>query len=169
MADWWTDLYDGKHADTGSTVTVVRADEFDDNELLDDEDAFEEFDDGELLDDEESGDKPRRVRPLKDYVVGAHTDFARRRRNLLYSGSAAALGWGLGLEGRCHDLIAECGTSTGSPLAAVILGGGLVAVAIALIDRRTRHWYLPLAWACRIPAASAVVALALYSPAVVTL
>lgn len=164
---------------TGQTVNldkaapaVDEADEADDefgDELADGDeltdDQYDEFDDdGELVEDDETGDLPPRgrVRRVREYVVEHHGDQQRRLRNVVYSGSAAGAGWLLGYESRLHALLDECGRLTGNPYAAVVIGAVAVAAAIAIVDRRTRGWYWPLAWACRIPAATAVLALALY-------
>lgn len=86
-----------------------------------------------------------------------------RTRALLYTGAAAAAGYSLGLPQLFETWINACGndTSTGG---AVALGAGLVLASGVLIDRRTRAWWGPLPWLCRIPLASAILALLLYAP-----
>lgn len=191
--DWWAQLYDAAHGDTleqrpaarvlpapagdrlpppGQTVDLDKH-PLDDDQDDDAADAFEEFDDSDELaeDDETDNEVPReriaaRLHPtrVREYLRDEHGDQQRRLRNLAYSGSAAGLGWGLGLVDRLHALLDECARQTGDPYAALVLGAGVIAAAVLLVDRRTRGWYRPLAWACRIPLASAVLALALYTP-----
>lgn len=93
----------------------------------------------------------------------AYLELPARTRALLYTGSAAAAGYALGLVPLIHSWIAACGRDT-SPTAALILGGGIVLTCGVAIDRRTRGWWGPLPWLCRIPLASALLALALYAP-----
>ena len=88
----------------------------------------------------------------------------RRTRWLLTNGAAATAGWYLGLAPLFHGWVADCGRQSGTT-AALCLGGGLI-LGTALLDGRTRGWWPPLAWACRIPLASAVLAIALYAPGV---
>jgi hypothetical protein len=193
--DWWADLYDARYGDTTATVTPpavaghrlpppgsvvdLDADVPDAGEELDAEDAedaYEEFDDDGELDDDETDDEidaeprigaarfhPRRVR---EHVAEHHGEQRQRLRHLAYNGSAAVVSWGLGWEESVHAVLVDCGRETGDPYAAIVLGVAAVGAAVVLIDRRTRGWWGPLAWICRIPAASAVLALALYTPAV---
>jgi hypothetical protein len=149
--DWWNALYDERHGDTASSA------------------AYEEFDDDELCEDDESDDTESRERAprqsLREYVAD-HGDQQRRFWRLVYNGSAAGAGWGLGWVGDMERMLHNCAAETGDAGAALILGVAVMGVVIAVIDRRTRHWYSALAWACRIPLASAVVALALFTPAI---
>lgn len=92
-----------------------------------------------------------------------------RTRNLAYNATAGALGWGCGLGPFMHHAITECGTAT-HPGAGIALGVGIAAVA-AVPDwylRGARNNHHPLgtavAWCARVPLASAVLALALYTP-----
>ncbi|MGV4930293.1 hypothetical protein [Streptomyces sp. HJ7] len=87
-----------------------------------------------------------------------------RARRLVYNGSAAALGWYLHLGPPISALIKTCGREAGIG-AALVLGLGICGAAAWLVDRRTRHWWPPLAWVCRAPLATAVLALCLYAPA----
>ncbi|MFI2078548.1 hypothetical protein [Streptomyces triculaminicus] len=82
----------------------------------------------------------------------------------LYNLGAAGSGYAFGLVPALHDAISSCGEQT-SIGGALFLGGGICLITAHFWDRRTRHWYRPLAWAARIPLASAITALALYTPA----
>jgi hypothetical protein len=135
-------------------------------------DAYEEFDDDELAEDDESDDEPSRgrtarlhPRQVKAYILEHHGEQQLRFKKLLYNASAAGAGWGLSWEGRLHEVLVSCGRETSDPYAAMILGAAVVGATAILIDRRTRGWWWPLAWVCRIPLAAAVLALALYTPA----
>ncbi|MFD5552039.1 hypothetical protein ACFWJQ_35560 [Streptomyces goshikiensis] len=85
-------------------------------------------------------------------------------KRLLYNVGAAGAGWAFGLVPTIGGWIAACGRDY-SISAALVLGGGICLGVAAFWDRRTRHWYRPLAWVARIPLAAAVTALALYAPA----
>ena len=146
---------------------VEESDDADDAEEFDD-DPDEESDD-DSGDSGDSGDASRQRaprRPLREYLTD-HGDQERRFRRLVYNSTAAGAGWCLGLVGEADGLLHECGASTGDSVAALILGAGFVAAALMLVDRRTRGWYAPLAWVCRIPLASAALALALFTPHIV--
>ncbi|MGA5637102.1 hypothetical protein [Streptomyces lydicamycinicus] len=91
-------------------------------------------------------------------------DLNPRARRLLYNGSAAGLGWYLHFGPPIKHLLEECGREAGIG-ASLIVGVGICGAAAFLIDRRTRHWWPPLAWVCRAPLAAAVLALLLYAPA----
>ncbi|MGW5352190.1 hypothetical protein ACWERV_16975 [Streptomyces sp. NPDC004031] len=110
---------------------------------------------------------PRPAAPAVRRAHAAYAGLPARVRVLLYTGSAAGAGWALGAEPLFGGWIAACGhdTSTGGALA---LGTGLITATAVLVDRRTRGWWPPLAWACRIPLASALLALALYAPGATT-
>lgn len=102
------------------------------------------------------------------HIPAPHIDKTRvalspKTRAALYNISAAGAGWGLGLEPWLSHLINECGTTQGIA-AALVLGAGLCLVIAHFWDRRTRHWWVGLAWAARIPLATALTALALYAP-----
>ncbi|RYJ26455.1 hypothetical protein CU044_3748 [Streptomyces sp. L-9-10] len=86
-----------------------------------------------------------------------------KTRALLYNAAAAGTGWGLGLLDLFSRAITACGTDT-SIGGALALGIGSCLVIAHVWDRRTRHWWIGLAWAARIPLATAITALALYTP-----
>lgn len=101
--------------------------------------------------------------PAVEHLRHAYGQLPSRARTLLYTGSAAAGGWAFGLPQRFESWITQCGHDT-STSGALVLGAGMVLAAGVLVDRRTRHWWGPLPWLCRIPLASALLALALYAP-----
>lgn len=124
----------------------------------------------------EVDDAPRAqwLRPAPDYYPHPHApalpvDRARialspKTRSGLYNAAAAGTGWSLGLLDLLRSWIAECGSEF-SVGGALVLGiGGSLALA-HYWDRRTRHWWVGLAWAARIPLATTVLAVALYAPA----
>lgn len=98
-------------------------------------------------------------------AAAAYMDLPPRTRWLLVASAQAGAGWFLGLEPAMTGWIATCRHDTGSATTALILGAGMVATG-AYAAHRTRLWWPPLAWACRIPLASALLALALYAPGV---
>lgn len=85
-------------------------------------------------------------------------------KRFLFNVGAGAAGYAFGLTPTLGGWIADCGRDY-SISGALVLGGGICLGIAAFWDRRTRHWYWPLAWIARIPLASAVTALALYAPA----
>ncbi|MFB7467103.1 hypothetical protein ACFCZ1_27010 [Streptomyces sp. NPDC056224] len=85
-------------------------------------------------------------------------------KRFLFNVGAGVAGWAFGLTPTLGGWIADCGRDY-SISAALVLGGGICFGIAAFWDRRTRHWYWPLAWIARIPLVSAVAALALYAPA----
>ncbi|WP_327419709.1 hypothetical protein [Streptomyces sp. NBC_01233] len=85
-------------------------------------------------------------------------------KRFLFNVGAGVAGWAFGLTPTFGGWIGDCGRDY-SISAALVLGGGICFGIAAFWDRRTRHWYWPLAWIARIPLASAVTALALYAPA----
>jgi hypothetical protein len=87
-----------------------------------------------------------------------------KTRTALYNASAAGAGWGLGLYQQCAHALADCGQQY-SISGALTLGAGTCLIVAHFWDRRTRHWWPGLAWAARIPLATAFLALALYAPA----
>lgn len=85
-----------------------------------------------------------------------------RGRWLVSTSAGAGIGWGFGLEQAMSGWIAGCAHDQGQT-AGLLLGVGLVALG-SLAAYRTRGWWPPLAWCCRIPLATAILALALYAP-----
>jgi hypothetical protein len=85
-------------------------------------------------------------------------------RRLLYNATAAGAGWMLGLYHQFAAALADCGTNY-SISGALVLGIGGSALIAHVWDRRTRHWWPGIAWAARIPLATALLALALWAPA----
>lgn len=130
----------------------------------DPDDADPQWEDAEPG-DESTPQAVRRARrsPAREWRAGwSQTD--RRTRWLLINGAAAGAGWLLELAPLFRGWITDCGHQSGAT-AALCLGAGLVFGA-ALLDGRARGWWPPLAWACRIPLASAVLAVCLYAPGV---
>lgn len=107
----------------------------------------------------------RPLEPVLRQARQAVEQFPGRVRVLMYTGSAAGAGWAFGLPQHFQAWITACGHDT-SPGGALAFGTGLVLACGVLVDRRTRHWWGPLPWLCRIPLASALLALALYAPGV---
>jgi hypothetical protein len=134
----------------------------DDDQDEDDEDGWDDVPD-------EPAKPPatgrRGHRPAAQRLHADYLDLPRRTRWVLYSGASAATGYAIGLVPLMEGWIVDCGHDT-SPKAAVLLGLGIATAAGILIDHRTRHWWGPLPWLCRIPLASALLALALYAPGV---
>lgn len=97
-------------------------------------------------------------------IQQAYRAFPGRARWLVYNGGAAGAGWELRLVQPVHGFLVGCGQQTGDQVAAVILGAGICGLIAWRWDTRTRHWWGPLPWLCRIPLASAVLALGLYAP-----
>lgn len=104
---------------------------------------------------------PAAVTRIPDQAAAA---IGPKTRRLLYNGSAAGAGWGLGLYQQCAHALADCGQQY-SISGALTLGIGTCLLIAHLWDRRTRHWWPGIAWAARIPLATTVLALALWAPA----
>ncbi len=104
--------------------------------------------------------RPPRWQP-QHWADGMGPRRAARWRWTLYNGSAALLGNGVGLQALYGGAITLCGQQT-NPVAALVLAVGMCAVTWHFLDRRTRGWWPPLAWALRAPLASACLAIALY-------
>jgi hypothetical protein len=167
--DWWERLYDDAHDDHAGPVPKRRGRipslRKPPAATVEPPAAVEEWVETTDPDDPARGPRTRYVPIPSTRIHTLYTGLEPRARWAIYTGTAAAAGWGLGLEQLLQGLIAECGHDTGQTLPAVLVGLGLIT-ACALIDRRTRYWWPPLAWVCRIPLASALLALALYAPGV---
>jgi hypothetical protein len=164
---WWERLYDDAHTDHGGPVPKRRARVPSMRKPAAVEPDGEPV---EWVEEDDPADPARTPRtryvPIpSDRIHTAYAGLEPRARWILHTGTAAATGWGIGLEQALRGLIAECGHDTGQVLPGVLLGLTLVTAG-ALLARRTRHWWPPLAWACRIPLASALLAVALYAPGV---
>lgn len=112
---------------------------------------------------------PKIRNPLSPAAKGADGEPPKQAlsagtRRLLANAGAAGAGYVLGLTPMFGTWIEECGRTT-SIGGALFLGGSMCLAIGHFWDRRTRHWYPGLAWAARIPLASAITALALYAPA----
>ncbi|WP_435246365.1 hypothetical protein [Streptomyces sp. NRRL F-5630] len=117
--------------------------------------------------------RPEWLRPAPDYWTPPARPNKQRHprralsagtRRALYNASAAGAGWLTGLAPRMCTAIDDCGRTT-SIGGALVLGIATCLLLAHFLDRRTRHWWPPLAWIARIPLASAILALALYAPA----
>lgn len=167
LGDWRksepTDLR-GNRPDTPPEPAETKPD-VDDEQLHDDQDEGE----WEDVDEPQPVGRPAPARARRPTAAArAQHEYAQlpgRTRWLLYTGTAAAAGYWVQLAPLMEGWIADCGAST-SPGGGIGLGVGLVLVAGALIDHPTRGWWGPLPWLCRIPLASAVLALLLYAPGV---
>ncbi|CAK7285076.1 hypothetical protein [Streptomyces misionensis] len=106
---------------------------------------------------------PRPHAPAFITQAPARVPLSPRTRAALYNASAAGTGWALGLYDPLANALADCGHQSIS--GALTLGVGACLLVAHFWDRRTRHWWPGLAWAARIPLATAVLALALWAPA----
>jgi hypothetical protein len=140
--DWWDDLYDDKDAEEAQGPS------------------------GPARFAPQPGYWPRPHVPaaLSHPRERAAAAISPRTRSFLYNASAAGAGWVLGLYHQLAHAIADCGRQT-SISGALVLGIGMCLLIAHLWDRRTRHWWPGIAWAARIPLATALIALALYAPA----
>lgn len=127
--------------------------------------------------EQEQPDRPAPFAPQPDYWPRPHlpaavtripdqaaTAISPRTRKALYNATAAGAGWGLGLYQQFAGAITDCGQQTSFSGALTLGVGGCLLIA-HVWDRRTRHWQPALlAWAARIPLATALLALALWAP-----
>ncbi|MFF7021966.1 hypothetical protein ACFY97_13225 [Streptomyces klenkii] len=141
----------------------------------DDEPEPDEAEDEQLEQEPEEPDQPREERaPRSSFravldTVAADPKRRRRLQLLAYNGSAAGAGWRLGIGPWIHDSLVFYGQHDTREGAYV--GCGVIAVA-AIAEIRSHHWRGPgnhvvmrlLGWLARIPLATAVLALALYTP-----
>jgi len=143
------------------------------DQIYDDEPEADADEEQPVKDDAPSG--PGRFTPQPDYWPRPHLPDALthlparaaispKTRAALYNASAAGAGWGLGLYQQCAASLADCGQRY-STSGALTLGIGACLLVAHVWDRRTRHWWVGLAWAARIPLATTILALALWAPA----
>ncbi|GGO60113.1 hypothetical protein [Streptomyces lasiicapitis] len=85
-------------------------------------------------------------------------------RFLIYNGPAAVVGYVSHWPQNIRSLLNECHQETDNVLAAVIVGVVLCVVVDHFLDRRSRHWWGPLPWLCRIPLASCVLGVLIFAP-----
>lgn len=171
--NWWERLYDDTKGDHAGAVPKRRrippirrpAPEPQPEVESDDEDDVEPEWEDAAPDDESTPQAVRRSKTRPSRRVQAEfAGLERRMRWLLSTGASAGIGWVLGLEGLLSGWIVDCGHDN-SPGVGVILGIGMVAAG-SYANYRTRGWWPPLAWCCRIPAATALLALCIYAPGV---
>jgi hypothetical protein len=161
--DWWGRLYDeeqGDHAG-GKAPGRLRKTTARPAKPAPDETGWED----EADPDESTPQAVRRTR--RDPIRRAQAEYAGlqpRIRWAISTGAGAGLGWALGLQHLFSAWITSCGHDT-TPGTAVILGLGLLG-ACSYAAHATRRYWPPLAWACRIPAATALLAVCLYAPGV---
>lgn len=158
---------------TGQAITLERHTDPEDDEPnpdTDDVDLLEDQDEGDDEgDDVENSATParlrRRARPRAYYgrpTPQFHLTLDYRTRVVLYNSAAYATGALFGLPQLIGHWIAATGLAHSSN-GALALGIGICVVA-GVFDWRTRCYWPPLAWVCRIPLASAAVALTCYAP-----
>ncbi|MGV9755414.1 hypothetical protein ACWDUC_06200 [Streptomyces tricolor] len=147
-ADWWDQLYNDDATEAPAAPTTDTAD---------DEPAAATW----LT--PQPGYYPHPTVPAFIAQAPTRITLSPKTRAGLYNASAAGAGWALGLYDPLASALADCGTHSIS--GALVLGtGGCLLIAHAW-DRRTRHWWPGIAWAARIPLATAILALALWAPA----
>ncbi|MER7395471.1 hypothetical protein ABT381_08140 [Streptomyces sp. NPDC000151] len=169
LPDWWADkpVHLGPEEDTEPEPEDTDPDEVDEEpEELEETHGQEHDADGS---DGIAAPVPAPKAPAADSfwrgwapagAVGMQLLHPSRGRRLIYNASAAALGWGLHLDDPVQQLVAYVGREF-SDTAVLILSAALVVAVGVLIDHKTRHWWPPLAWICRIPLATTLLALAL--------
>lgn len=165
LGEWW------ERRDVLEDERLEKSEDQEDDVLKDGEELEDEPEESEVLEDDEAAPAdPRWMRPAPGYYPARPVRRAPREalspgtRRLIYNVGAAGAGWVLGLTEMVGGWIADCGETT-SIGGALVLGCGICAVVAHVWDRRTRHWRGGLDWAARIPLASALTALALYTPA----
>ncbi|MCD9145797.1 hypothetical protein [Streptomyces albireticuli] len=175
LPDWWSPkpALPEPEADQDSEAYPEEEPAAEDDEPEPDPEANEpEEEPEEELEEPEQPREQRAPRSPIRAVLDTVTDDPKRRRQLellAYNGSAAGTGWWLGIGPWVHDSLIFYGqhdTPNG-----VYVGCGVIAVA-ALAEIRSHNWRGPnnhiamrlLGWLARIPLATAVLALALYTP-----
>lgn len=96
----------------------------------------------------------------KVFTGGWHT---ARVRWVIRHAAPAAPGWYLGLGPTITGWLYDCAADYSTASAMVL--SGLAVTAGGLTAWRTRSWWPPLAWCCRVPLATAVTAAAAFAPA----
>ncbi|MFJ5954177.1 hypothetical protein [Streptomyces noursei] len=131
-----------------------------------DKDADEDEDgDEEEADGDERPGRRAALRKAAGWLPAGATGITLnpRARRVVYNATAAGLGWLVGIGPLASDALRDCGAHYDMSTALIL--GCLMAGGVAfLFDRRTRVLWAPLAWACRAPLASVVLAIALYAP-----
>ena len=95
-------------------------------------------------------------------LLDAWAGIAPRTRWLIYHGTAAAFGWGLGIVSWATHVTAWIAAGRWvdpQSITCYLLGLGTVA-----LYRRTRCWWWPVAWMAAVPASSIVTGVLLYAP-----
>jgi hypothetical protein len=142
--DWWDDLYAG------------------------DEPADEP--DGEAPDDEDDTPPPTPARTRRashrpsprQSLLDAWDGTSPRLRWLIYHGTAAGFGWGLGIVTWSTQVTVWIAADRyADPQSITCYALALAAVALY---RRTRHWWWPVAWMTATPICSIVTGVLLYAP-----
>ncbi|MET8982119.1 hypothetical protein ABZX85_41705 [Streptomyces sp. NPDC004539] len=152
VPDWWDALYDAPDGEDARAVEPETADPEPEVEAV----------------------APGWLTPQPDYYPRPHTPvfltrapdriaISGKTRAGLYNASAAGAGWALGLYDPLAAALADCGHD--STAGALVLGTTTCLLIAHTWDRRTRHWWPGIAWAARIPLATALLALALWAPA----
>jgi hypothetical protein len=142
--DWWNDLYDEPETEKATAPSTASGPVF-----------------APAPDYYPRPHMPAAIVSIPDRAAAA---LSPKTRRALYNASAAGAGWGLGLYQQCAAALADCGQQY-SISGALTLGVGTCLIVAHVWDRRTRHWWPGIAWAARIPLATAILALALWAPA----
>lgn len=167
---WWA----GRLPDWRKGETV----DLDKPELVAEDDPDEDPDEDDEPEDDEPEQvepRPRNVRPgliapdsitfnPRQSIADALRHLSRPQIWALYNGAAAALGWGLGISSFVTHEITYLVATSHSPADPYCLFWYATAAAVIWADWRTRGWWPPLAWACRIPAVSLALGVLLYAP-----
>lgn len=170
--EWWERLYDETKDDHAGGAAPKRrripsikrpAAAEPTAEVEPDDEADPEWEEAEP--DDESTPAAVKRGKQRQQIHAAYQGLDRRTRWLISTAPAAGAGWLLGLEQAMGGWIRQCQGDTGHVGTALTIGLGMVAIG-AYAAYRTRGWWPPLAWCCRIPLASALLALALYAPGV---
>jgi hypothetical protein len=116
-----------------------------------------------------TGERPKKHRPKKGKQNPAVAWARSRTPRVQWAASTltgAACGYTLGLQPVMAGWLAGCGHAEG-PGTALVLAAGLIGTG-SYAEYRTRHWWPPIAWASRIPLATAILTVALYAPGATT-